>query len=319
MIQSTTHTALRRTLVFLAATELVIGLGVVGLSHRDAAPPVSVDDAVSIFRAQTREPVPPTSVPQAPEELAAPPRSGGASPPVPRATSAAPPAVTLPEGPPTTEVQTPAPPRPSSAPSRLPDPGVYVYRTSGYEHVDALTGARHDYPEETTISYTPSGCGLVEKWAPLAERADERLLCDGAHGNEVKWFDSRHEFFGQKDNRRLTCQEGALARPLPARQGERWTYECRNDSDRSLTNGTNHGAVPVEVGGNTISSTHIELKISISGSGTATMTVNLWLHPDNGLVLRREAHVQATSSGPSGQINYEERYEIRLIALTPRT
>ena len=43
--------------------------------------------------------------------------------------------------------------------AELPEPGVYVYATTGSAKVDALNGAAHTYPAETTITVTLEGCG----------------------------------------------------------------------------------------------------------------------------------------------------------------
>src|SRR5262245_38590154 len=52
-----------------------------------------------------------------------------------------------------------------------PAEGVYVYRTTGYEKTDALTGSRHGYPARTTIEVRAAGCGFVMRWQPLRGRS----------------------------------------------------------------------------------------------------------------------------------------------------
>src|ERR687891_336955 len=37
--------------------------------------------------------------------------------------------------------------------------GVYVYATEGFEETDALSGQRHDYPSQTTITASKHDCG----------------------------------------------------------------------------------------------------------------------------------------------------------------
>lgn len=300
MNQSINSKWVRRGLSAFVAVELVAGAGMIAVASRDAAPPVSVDDAIADFR-DSQSAATTTQPPAASADV-----TQTVAPEVTQSTDTATPTTTATTNPPTAQ---PA----------LPTPGVYVYRTDGYEEVDALTGARHDYPQQTTISYTQSECGVLEKWAPLQERSDERVICPGANGDEVRWFDSKHEFFGQKDSRRLTCAPGAVVRPLPGSDGQTWTYECRNEQDRSVTNATRHAVDEIMVGDTAVPAIHIELRVHISGSGTAEMTINLWLHPDNGLVLRKTAQVEASSSTPSGTVRYEESYDLRLESLTPRT
>lgn len=52
----------------------------------------------------------------------------------------------------------------TTSPLILPEPGVYLYESSGFDSVDALTGARHDYPAQTTVTITTEGCGVRVRW-----------------------------------------------------------------------------------------------------------------------------------------------------------
>ena len=54
---------------------------------------------------------------------------------------------------------------------------MYVYDTAGFETTDALTGGRHDYPAQTTITVQDAGCGSVQRWQPLDQRWDETETC----------------------------------------------------------------------------------------------------------------------------------------------
>ena len=56
-------------------------------------------------------------------------------------------------------------------------PGVYAYLTVGHEEIDALAGARHDYPEVTYIIITAEACGPSARWQPLQERSIEWRHC----------------------------------------------------------------------------------------------------------------------------------------------
>jgi len=51
--------------------------------------------------------------------------------------------------------------------------GVYVYDTKGFEQTNALGGARHDYPAESTITVQHGGCGWTTRWQPLQERWEQ--------------------------------------------------------------------------------------------------------------------------------------------------
>jgi hypothetical protein len=58
----------------------------------------------------------------------------------------------------------------------VPEPGVYVYASRGFDSVDALTGARHDYPAQTTVTVTTEGCGVRVRWNTVRERWDEWFI-----------------------------------------------------------------------------------------------------------------------------------------------
>ena len=61
--------------------------------------------------------------------------------------------------------------------SHCPEPSVYLYETVGDEHIDALGGATHTYPAQTTMSVTLTDCGYRVRWDVFKERFDELDLC----------------------------------------------------------------------------------------------------------------------------------------------
>lgn len=77
------------------------------------------------------------------------------------------------------------------------------------------------------------------------------------------------------------------------------------------------GKESVQVGGEVVESVHMQLRSEATGGGDATSQVDLWLHPETGLVLRRVAQVDASAPSPMGSASYRERYEIRLTSLRP--
>ena len=82
-------------------------------------------------------------------------------------------------------------------------PGVYQYATTGFDSVDALTGARHDYPNITTITVVPYGCGVRLRWDIAVERWDSWDWClDGDALRQTGWV-GYHEFFGTPGRERL--------------------------------------------------------------------------------------------------------------------
>ncbi|MFQ5558043.1 MAG: hypothetical protein ACE5GB_11120, partial [Acidimicrobiales bacterium] len=154
--------------VVVLAVAAIVGFVV----WRDTATPVSVSEAVETFRAD-----PPETSTRADDEArvaaTAPVRLGGQ--------------------------QT------DPAPGDLPPSGVYVYRTTGGEEVDALGGTRHDYPAETTITVRSGGCGAVHRWHALEERFEEWEVCRRDGTLVMPWFTAFHQFFGTDDRQEFTC------------------------------------------------------------------------------------------------------------------
>ena len=57
---------------------------------------------------------------------------------------------------PPTLPSTTASPTTVAPPASCPQPGVYTYTTTGSDGVDALGGARHQYPATTTLTVSPA-------------------------------------------------------------------------------------------------------------------------------------------------------------------
>lgn len=298
---------------------LVVQCTVVVARNADDAAPLAVADAVEQFRttrAQAQTSTTPTSLPGAGAPTAAPADASADPSPneTPTSTVAAVPTAADPAGPqPSLAGATPSEERP------LPAAGVYSYRTEGYEEVDALGGQRHDYPAETTVTYTPEECGFRERWAPLQDRYDERMVCPGPGGDEARWFESQRAFFGRSDTRRLICDPASLARPVPAEVGARWSFRCVDDRTDARSEGTVVDIAPFDVGGTSVPAVHLRISSVVSGDNATTSELDIWVHAENGLVLRRTSVLDGRSPSPGGDVSYTERYTIELLSLTPRT
>ena len=145
----------RRLMIGAAALVLVglAGFAAWRLAFRDTTTPVSAEEVVQEAGERTTSTVPTTAPP-----TTATPTTG---------TTAAPATTATPVDGTGFDVGT--------APG---DPGLYVYATLGFEEIDALGGARHDYPSETFITIQP---GRVRQPGPLdrSRRAlvRERSVC----------------------------------------------------------------------------------------------------------------------------------------------
>lgn len=167
--------------------------------------------------------------------------------------------------------------------------GVFAYDTSGFEEVDVLGGARHDYPQRTTIAVRRAGCGLVLRWQPFEERLQEWELCDG---RRLRRITERHQFFGNDDRRTYRCD--AASRFDGA-------YRCSAGDTTEVAR-----VVSSEDG-------HVLLETRISGGTTGSGIRELWLRPD-GTPLRLRVENENTTPSLVGPVHYRERYELRLAA-----
>jgi len=176
----------------------------------------------------------------------------------------------------------------------LPATGPYalVYATSGFEEVDALGGARHDYPARTTIAVLrpASGC-TVFRWRPLAERLYEWELCAG----ELRRFTELHRFFGREDRRTYRCRPGSSLRT-----GWRCSTDDTTETARVLASRPGY----------------IRLETTLRGASEGSGARELWLRPDDTPERIRVENGNATPS-VLGAVNYRERYELRLIEPGP--
>lgn len=177
-----------------------------------------------------------------------------------------------------------ATPRPANAAEQ----GALVYETVGFEEVDILGGARHDYPGRTTIAVTRAGCRLVLRWQPLEERLQEWELCDGL---KLRRITERHKFFGGDDRRTYLCDPGS-----------------RLDTGYRCTTGdTTETARAVSSSGG-----RVLLRTTLTGGTTGSGTRELRLREDGVPLLMRVTN-ESTTPSLVGDVHYLERYELRLV------
>lgn len=312
---------IRRTLAAFIAIDLIAAGGVAALHSQDDSSPVTADAAVEAFRSSSTEPAAATAVgsdvttsPSVDDGGSAEDkRSGPAS----DVTSTVPAAADSQPDQQTSSAE-PAPDQ-DQQPAALPAQGVYTYATTGHESLDALGGARHDYPDETTITIRHDGCGLTERWQPLAERYDERSVCVTGRGHEIEWYESSRSFFGQTDTRRLDCDPGAVAFSPDAPVGTEYRHRCVDAETDASNVVTVLPDEEITIAGQVIRARRIRAISDVTGDSRAHSEIESWIHPETGLTLRRRSVLDGTSAGPPGDVSYHEEYVLELRSLTPRT
>lgn len=308
----------RRAVAVLVAVDLVAGAGTLVLRSRDEADPVSVGRAVARFRAEPAAGDAPDAPPGPAPSSSVP---GEARPPVAESSSSP---STSTAG--TSGSAPPEPVRPAggaeTAPSTAAQPpvGVYAYDTDGYEETDALGGARHDYPERTAVTVREAGCGRSLRWDVLEQRSDTIELCPLlGGGSSIASWESRHEFFGRRDERVLRCEPGSRYLPAPGTApGTAWTYRCSAETTDRLTSTTLVGRETLSVGGVAVPVVHLRERSTGGGDSTGVAVRELWLRETDGLLVRERTDVDMTTQAGAIRARYRERYELQLIDLEPQ-
>ena len=271
---------------------------------RDQARAVSTDEAVTRYRAEATT-VPATSAGSSTTVALIPPTISAATTTAPASTATV-----------TSTVTSTAPP---SVPVALVPPGVYRYTTTGQEHVDALKGATHTYPAETTITVVPDGCGVSLRWDALKERWDQWHLCATPAGVELETDGIQyHEFFNQPDNEAIACQAPVMLVPAAPSAPAPQQRTCTLAADPWLPIWTILERGPRTVDGHEVDVQHVQMQIEDDDQYWEHTTIDWYLALD-GLPVQVVATKSSLSSSPIGDIQYDEHFQLDLESLTPLT
>lgn len=198
-----------------------------------------------------------------------------------------------------------------------PKTGVYVYATEGYEETDALSGQRHDYPSQTTITISTYGCGVRFRWQPLKERWDESDGCLTDAGVVLSRFAIYHEFFKRGALEDFACDSDAVVMPSKPIVGDTWRWKGHSDDSDIDTLTTMVGFETVTVGDDQIRTMHVRYETDMTGANEGRQVQDRWLGEHDGLLIRMITSVDAKVDTPFGKANYTERYQIDLSSTTP--
>jgi len=191
------------------------------------------------------------------------------------------------------------------------DPGVYRYDTVGFESVDALAGARHDYPEVTAVVIEAGPCGPVVRWEPLAQRRDEWELC--GPGPAVSRIVEFHAWFGIAETTETECSGLRIA----ADGTSRWEASCTRPETTIAITVEHLGTDVRTVGGQGIATEHLRMTEVTTGRTSGQRVTDLWFVPGTPLYARKQVVDRSVSSSPIGDVVYVEEYTLDLRSLTP--
>ena len=199
-----------------------------------------------------------------------------------------------------------------------PTPGVYVYDTSGFETVDVLGGARHDYPATSTMTVTTTDCGVDVKWAPIEQRFDEWDMCIRGTGLTLRTYTTHHEFFGQAEQHRFLCT-GVDVRPPTDTPGLVTTGSCedQNGPNHATTRTTVVGPDTVTVQAVDVPAIKLHLEQYLTGDIVGSEISDLWLRPADGLLMKWSSVVHGDGKTVLGHTKFYEEDNVSLTNLTP--
>jgi hypothetical protein len=194
--------------------------------------------------------------------------------------------------------------------------GVYVYATKGSESIDALGGAKHEYPTRTSITATQVPCGMQYRWVALEGRSTSWTFCSTAAGIDFRVAEERHTFFGQGDRAVYRCS-GRLLIPKKPVVGSTKSFSCR--SDRNLELGTTHvlGRATIQVGLQRVHAIHVHNEETIRTRDSGSEWIDWWLDSSTGLPLRITLRSRSGRKLWIGRVQYHEDFSLRLLSTTP--
>jgi hypothetical protein len=197
-----------------------------------------------------------------------------------------------------------------------PDPGVYVYATTGGETIDALIGSSHDYPPETTITARPGGCGVLLRWAPLDGRSTTWEICPAGEGWSLAGYRETHTFFGQTERTNYRCEADSAW--LPPTGSTPSSRACTTgDTDEVSRVDVVSPSARLDVGGTEVEATHVRVELMLTGRTTGSGILEAWLL-ENGLPARLLIENDNRSKSPIGDVRYAEQADLELASLEPR-
>ena len=203
--------------------------------------------------------------------------------------------------------------------AELPNPGVYLYRTTGFESIDAVGGSRHDYPEQTTITVVRQGCGVMLTWDVLQERSDMWNLCVEDEGIALTTEGlAFHQFFGQSRTEPLTCDRTVVLVPDDGEPRPPVQLSCLLGENQWAPAWEVLGYDRLTVGTEIVPVRHVRMTVADDDEYWEHVVVD-WYLDENGLPVKVQAVKQSLSDTAYGDVEYDEVYTIELLSRTPLT
>jgi hypothetical protein len=205
---------------------------------------------------------------------------------------------------------------PSSADgSLLPAPGVYNYRTSGFERL-SVAGISRSFPASSEVVVTDTACATV-RWVPFEQHMEGIVECSEANGavGMVSAI-SDEEIAGVTTTEVIRCPEDAYFVPPKPVAGQRWSATCHTGGHAVGFVGRELGWSTIAVHGRREPALHTRLTLTFHGGESGSNPTDYWVSPTTGVILKEaEAVDLAQKTGPLGSVSYQEQMAITLTSL----
>jgi hypothetical protein len=201
--------------------------------------------------------------------------------------------------------------------ARLPQPGVYAYRTSGSEQL-SFGDIGRQFPSASEMVVTDTGGCSTMRWVPLVQHTESIAVCPGAdEAYRIQAMSSVETIAGVQTTMVIRCPSSAYLVPPDPSAGDRWRSRCTSGGHKIEVTGRVVGQAPVQVGGRKMPALHTRLTVRFSGAESGTNPNDYWLSA-NGLVLRQRETVNLSQgAGPLGSVHYQETMAIGLRSAQP--
>lgn len=193
----------------------------------------------------------------------------------------------------------------------LPVSGVYRYTTTGGESTKLLAGASREYPAESTITITRSGCGVRMEWTPVRERSEYFDVCRVDDRLVLKGYGGAHEFFGMRNEHAVTCPDRTWLIPA-IENGDAANAACEGGNLAHNRTTTSMKAVEVLIGDEKVDGYIVETKFVAEGSFNGT-TLRTMTFDEDGVLLSWADVVTGSSPTPVGDAVYDEKFSLTLM------
>jgi hypothetical protein len=194
----------------------------------------------------------------------------------------------------------------------IPAPGVYDYRTSGYERLSMGSISRR-FPSTSAMIVTAGTCTTV-RWVPFVQHMEGLVECPLPTGAvAMASAISDEDIAGTHTTETIRCPEDAYFLPARPTSGLRWSATCRADGRPVGFTGTVLGPASVAVAGHRRPSVHTRITLTFRGNEHGTNPTDYWIATTDGVILQEREEVDVSDgSGPLGAVRYSEAMSVAL-------